>query len=337
MKRAIFAAATLTFVFVSGIFGQDASVVYTAGYVDLKEKDGEIYEALIGDALYVGDSVITGEDGTAELDQQNTGIIKISPDTVFSVREIERNGEKRTVLSTAIGKVRFAFDRATGNEPLLASPGAVAGVRGTEVELLAGADGSTLIVVETGAVEVESRGETVSLAAEEGVEVAPGRPPGEKFTVLRGQLDFSAWSAEKTAAIDADPLAALENAAEGLEALMSEIEALVPMYERKRSELSDERKELLSIKDEEKRKRFYEDTVFPLEIQTTYTGLNLRYYTLSALSYRRFVIGGIYLRVTSSRIGESGGPDETAFLKRYGSIIDRYERIVSPHLVERDI
>ena len=41
---------------------------------------------------------------------------------------------------------------------------------------------------------VESEGKSVDLAAAEGVEVPLGKPPGEKFTAQRDQVDYSKWT-----------------------------------------------------------------------------------------------------------------------------------------------
>ena len=49
------------------LFAEDTDLVYVEGYVDLREKTGDIYEALIGDLVHTGDTIITGEDGLAEM------------------------------------------------------------------------------------------------------------------------------------------------------------------------------------------------------------------------------------------------------------------------------
>ena len=324
----------------AALYGVD--VVYIEGYVDAKYADGELIELLIGDVVESGDTVITGEDGRAELESARGSLIRISPDTVFTVREFERNGEKRSVLATTVGAVRFKFDRLTGQEPLIATPGIVAGIRGTELEVFASSDGAVIILVSTGAVEVESRGESVALGENEGVEVEPGQPPGEKFEVLRGQLDFSSWNGEREAAILEDPVKSLEGAAIGLDSLIEELELLVPTLAENIERLDAEREKLKAEEDADKRKSAYEQTVFPLEVETSYLALNIRYYALSALSYRRFILGTMYLRTKIRALQESllaGAPitgyDE--FFELYERVIERFERAVTPHLVGIDI
>ena len=259
-------------------------------------------------------------------------LIRISPDTVFTVREIERDGEKRSVLSTTIGTVRFKFDRLTGKEPLIATPGTVAGIRGTELEVYAGSDGAVMILVSTGAVVVESLGKSVSLAENEGVEIAPGEPPGDVFEVLRGQLDFSTWNGERDAAILKNPLKALTGAIVGLASLIADLESVVPQFEAKLAELETLRAE----EDDDKQKSIYEQTVFPLEVATSYLALNLRYYALSALSFRRYVLGTMYLRVKMRAIVEQSD-EHQRFFEEYDRVMEDFEDHVTPHLVGIDI
>lgn len=335
-RKYLLASGLLICLFVSaGAYGAD--VVYTAGVVDIRYSDGERVEALIGDVVKKGDTVITGVSGIAELEPAVGSLIKISPDTVFTVREVETGGEKRTVLSTALGAVKFAFTRNTDREPLIATQSTVAGIRGTELEVFAGSDGSVLMVVLDGAVELSAQGRAVALGPNEGVEVPPGEPPGEKFEVKRGQLDFSTWNGEREARILEDPIRALEGAADGLDSLIDEIDAIVPVFEEKRNRLEALRAELREEEDREKRKKRYAEVVYPLEVETSYLALNLRYYALSALSFRRFVLGTIYLRTRTRALTGDQEIEFDRFMQRYRSVLARYETHVTPHLVFRDI
>lgn len=204
MRKYLF-VVLLTAALCGVLTAQEADVVYIDGFVDLKLADGERMEAFIGDYLEVGDTIITDKNSLAELEKENGSVIKIAEDTIFTFQELEQNGEKRSVFSTTIGAVSFKFNRFTGKEPLIATPGTVAGVRGTEFQVFAGADGSTLVIVESGKVEVEAQGRKVELLPEEGVEVPAGGAPGDKFKVLRGQIDFSTWNSSRLDNMFVDP------------------------------------------------------------------------------------------------------------------------------------
>ena len=321
-------------------YGQQADVVYVEGIVDLKFADGERMEAFIGDYLDKGDTIITDTSSFAELEQENGSLIKISEDTIFTLQEMEVDGEKRNVLSTTLGAVAFKFNRMTGREPLIATPGTVAGVRGTEFQVFAGLDGATLVVVATGKVEVEAQGEKVELLPEEGVEIPAGEPPGEKFQVQRGQLDFSAWNTGRIENLLDDPAGAIRGIEKGMEAFRVKIAELTPLFEENYERLELERAELQLIeadKGKEARKEHYEKVVFPLEVETSYMRLNLRYYALSALSFRRYVLGSIYARVKSAFINRLDSAVYREFVDVYRSILSDYERDITPLLVEADI
>ena len=322
------------------LFGQQADVVYLDGIVDLKLADGERMEAFIGDYLDIGDTIITGEDSLAELENPNGSVIKVAEDTIFTFQEIERNGEKRSVFSTTLGAVAFKFNRFTGNEPLIATPGTIAGVRGTEFQVFAGADGSTLVIVESGKVEVEAQGRSVELLPEEGVEVPAGGAPGEKFEVLRGQLDFSSWNAERLDSMLDDPAGTIRGVEKGMEAFRERIGELLPVFNANFERLKDERAKLEKLEEEkgkEARKEHYLEVVYPLEVETTYMRLNLRYYALSAFSFRRHVIGAMYARVKTAYINRLDSAPYRDFESTYERITEEFERDVVPLLVDADI
>src|SRR5208337_2406935 len=137
--------------------------------------------------------------------------IKVSHGTVFTLMERSQADQTSSVMSVALGSIKFRYDKLTGQEPMVRTNGAVAGVRGTEFSVFAGADGSTLIAVDSGQVTVQAEGKSVELASAEGVEVPLGQPPGDKFVVHSDQIDYSKWNRDKLSAMLADPIAALQN------------------------------------------------------------------------------------------------------------------------------
>ena len=138
-------------------------------------------------------------DGQVELNQKGV-TIKISHGTVFTLMErAGSDGKTSTVVSVALGSLKYKYDKMTGSEPEIRTNGAVAGVRGTEFTVFAGADGSTLIAVDSGQVDVESEGKTVQLAAAQGVEVPLGKPPGDVVPLKSDQIDYSKWNNDKLA------------------------------------------------------------------------------------------------------------------------------------------
>jgi hypothetical protein len=187
---------------------------------------------------------------------------------------------------------------------------------------------------------VEAQGKKVELLPEEGVEIPAGQPPGEKFEVLRGQIDFSEWNSSRLENMLDDPAGAVQGIEKGMEAFRSKIAELNPLWEANFERLKAEREKLLVLEKEkgkEARKEHYETIVFPLEVETTYFSLNLRYYALSALSFRRFVLGPMYARVKSAYINRLDSAVYQEFETIYRRILGDYERDITSWLVEADL
>jgi hypothetical protein len=314
-------------------------VVYTEGEALVRFKAGTHRDAAIGDILNTGDGVRTGADGLVELDQSGV-TLHIDPDTVFTLMEKEQKGKTTGVLSLVLGSVKFRYDRLTGQEPLIQTASCIAGVRGTELTVFAGVDGSALIVVEKGAVEVEAEGATVALAPEEAVEVRPGQPPGDKFTLRRDQVDYRTWNDEKLKALLENPEQAIGGVLDQLEAYIRDIEQYSGLFLEHRRKLDEERKALAEIikkGSKEEAKAYDVERVAPLRMQSASLFLNLRFYTLAAQSLRRYVAARLYLFLKERQVQPQKDPIYPRFLSLFDKMLDRYEQKILPHLVEADI
>jgi hypothetical protein len=316
-----------------------ANVTYAEGDASLKLKNGTTQDAQIGNVMNTGDTLRTGRDGLAELDQKGV-TIKIARQTVFTLMEKEQGGQTSPVLSVALGSIKFRYDKLTGKEPLVRSNGMVAGVRGTEFDVFAGADGSTLIAVSSGQVTVESEGKSVDLAANEGVEVPLGQPPGDKFTVPRQLIDYSKWNEDKVSAMLADPLAAMTK----IETAMAEYEKDVAdfnekfhQYSAQLKDLRENRAKIIREKGANAASKYQQEVINPLAIQTGHLFLNVRYYSLAALSMRRFVAGRLYLALKARFIASPDDPTWTEYRSRFENLLSDFEQSIAPQLVVEDI
>ncbi|TVQ36359.1 MAG: hypothetical protein EA384_14460, partial [Spirochaetaceae bacterium] len=124
------------------LMSQDAGVVYLEGWPSLRS-GGATRELDFGLAVRPGDSVLTGRRDYVELDQDGNSI-RINADTVFTLREIERDGRRETVMTNTVGSVAYRFQTLAGRRQQVGTATAVAGVRGTEFTVYAGSDGSSL-------------------------------------------------------------------------------------------------------------------------------------------------------------------------------------------------
>jgi hypothetical protein len=319
-------------------FAVPNDVIYSEGDATVKFQEGYVEDVYIGDVYDTGDTVTTGYDGFVELDQQGL-VLKINPDTVFTLQEKEEKGEKTGVFSLALGSIKFRYDRITGKEPMIQTPSCVAGVRGTEFSVFAGADGSALIVVDSGLVEVESEGKTVQLTADEGVEVQPGEPPGEKFVVHRDQIDYKTWNDDRVEAMLADPVLAMERLQDRLDYYIKMVQDYDHLYSEYLAEVEEERqknKERAKKEGEDAALRYENEVIFPLSVETFNLGLNVRYFALAALSMRRYVAGRTYLLLKARYISDGANNTFSEYRNLFVSFLEQFEDSIVPQLVEAD-
>ena len=320
-------------------FAVPNDVIYSEGDATVKYQKGYVDEVYIGDIYDTGDTITTGYDGFVELDQEGL-VLKINPDTVFTLQEKDEKGEKTGVFSLALGSIKFRYDRITGKEPMIQTPSCVAGVRGTEFSVFAGADGSALIVVDSGQVEVESEGKAVQLTTDEGVEVQPGEPPGDKFVVQRDQIDYKSWNDDKVEAMLADPVLAMERLQDRMDYYIDNVDEYFELFGAYNQKLTDERTKAAEIgeKDgQEALRKYYDEKVMPLAQTTADLGLNVRYFALTALTLRRYVNGRLYTLMKSHFIVSPSDSKYLTFIDQYDNLLESFEKKIVPHLVEADI
>lgn len=317
---------------------QKADVVYAEGVAKIKSAGGSQRLADIGETVIYGESVITGKDGLVELTLPNGSDIRVTQNSVFSYSSTGTGAESRSVLATTAGKVSYKLNKAAGKSPVIQTNSMVAGVRGTEFTVFAGRDGSVLLAVTGGIVDVESQGQTVSLMKDEAVEVTPGEAPGEKFVWLGKELDFSGWNKGKIDTFLADPVAGIDRAGAQLAEYQAALESLkTPFADATRTweEAKAKSKELLAAGDEEALKAFQAGTLFPAQDARAALILNIRYHALNYLSVRRYVLSNMYMEM-KSRHPVTRTADEEAFFAHHAALLALYEDAIVPELNEND-
>ncbi len=329
----------LFFLITAAVFAASADVVYAEGDASIKDTAGGEFEVSIGDEVRTGDTVTTGWDGFVEMDR-NGVILKINSDTVFTLMEREEGNEKTDVFSVALGSIKFRYDKLTGKEPKIQTVSCVAGVRGTEFTVFSGVDGSTLIVVDKGRVEVEAEGETVELNPEEGVEVQPGAPPGEKFKKQRDQVDYKKWNEDKIDKMLKNPVDSIINLQKRMNYYIENVAEYYGLFSEYREKLDAESAKANEIAEKQGKEagtKYYKEVAKPIAGKTGSLGLNVRYFSLAALSMRRFVAGRIYLSIKSAYITDLGNSIFIEFLENYYNLLANFEESIVTHLVEADI
>ena len=337
MKKTILVICLLLLPFL--IYSQQSRFTYVEGEVNIKRASGDIFEAYIDDVLNIGDSIITGEDGFAELNLESSSTISIDSDTVFIFSKKEKEEKKKSIFMVVLGKIKFKFNRLV-NEPDIQTPATVAGIRGTEFTVVSALDGSALYVVDEGSVAVESEGTLVVLQTEEAVEVPIGEAPGDKFEVKIGTVDFSGWLDEGNRQFADDPAGTLAGVTDKLIEFTEDAQIYYSQWEKSFAELTGLREKMLEIenlKGAEAKGEFYKTEIFPKETITSNFVLNYRYYALSSFSLRRYVLSSMYIDMKVKYILDTKNIEYTSFISEYERFLKIYENNVVLYLVEADI
>lgn len=317
---------------------QKANVTYVEGVANIKSSAGKLRAADFGSQVAFGESVITGKDGQAELKLENGSTIRVAQNSVFSYTNVGTGSNSRQVLATTAGKVAYKLNKATGKSPLIQSNSMVAGVRGTEFTVMAGRDGTTLLEVTGGIVDVESQGKQVTLVKDEGVEVIPGQAPGPKYTRPGKELDFSSWNKGKIDGFLADPVAGLAKIEAQLAGYQKALDELKKPFEDTTAvwkKARDDYKPILESKDEAAIKKFQEGTLFPAQDDRSAVILTIRYNALNYLSARRYVMSNMYMELKSRYPINRPAAVET-FFKNYAAMLAKYETVAVPELDKND-
>jgi hypothetical protein len=338
MIRAIVSVAMFAFTLCIPAFAQKAAIQYVEGVAKVKSAAGSQRAADIGGTVVYGESVITGKNGLVELTLPNGSLIRVTENSVFGYSSVGTGEESRSVLATTAGKVSYKLNKAVGKSPVIQSNSMVAGVRGTEFTVYSARDGSTLIEVTGGIVDVESQGTSVELFKDEAVEVAPGEVPGQKYTFLGKELDFSSWNKGKSDEFLADPVAAIKK----IETQLASYEAGINEYKQPLADATkvwsaamERNKELNAKGDKAEIDDFQKSTLDPAQRERAKLILNIRYYALNYLSVRRYVASNMYMEM-KSRYPLARTAEAETFFALHKELIDRYEDRVVVELNEND-
>jgi len=337
MKKTVLSSGFMLFL-IFALSAQQATVVYTEGSVYVKDHKGASWDPDIGSQLVYNDTVLTGYNGFTELDT-GSSTITIHSNSVFKFMQAGKGGEKQTVFSCMLGSVYLKVQKITGQGPRITSGSMAAGVRGTEFFVYSGVDGSSLIHVTKGIVEVESEGRKVSLNADEAVEIKLGRPPGQKYTV-KDSIDYSKWNQGKYTEFLNDPITNIRMLERKMKLYIEVIGKLYVEYKPKIEWVENEMKKLDEIEKNEGKEakyKYYANIIEPVGIEASYLYLDIRYNALSALSLRRFILGKMYLTIKTKYILKLDSKLVKDFMSIYNRILRDFEKAVKVHLVEPDI
>lgn len=204
-RRAVVAAITWATVLMTGILAgvavpsvasaktavAELHVLDRAAAVSTKAKPSAFKPVATKTTLAIGDTVKTNATGFAEVDYPDGSLTRLDATTKFTVTALGGTGPTKATLSQ--GEVWSEVQQATGSTPSfeIATPGAIAAVRGTAFAVSCASDTSCLFGVVDGTVDVTANGQTVSVPAGQqvGVDSSGALSAG-------APLDLTVWIAQ---------------------------------------------------------------------------------------------------------------------------------------------
>ena len=161
-----------------------------------------------GDAVFLGDTVKTGEDVRAQILMSDGSIVTVAPNSVIQMKGhlVDREqGIRHSVMKALKGTVRFVITKvfkphAAGSEMqwkdsnvTIETQNAVAGVRGTDFAVTSGEEDTEIAVFE-GAVSAKSSSASMNgsimLGAGQVTSVKKGKSPEPASTLSPARRDF---------------------------------------------------------------------------------------------------------------------------------------------------
>ncbi|MGH2695590.1 MAG: FecR family protein [Actinomycetota bacterium] len=164
--------------------------------------EGGFNVAAEGQTLREGDVIRTGPDGRAEIEYFDGSITRLDFNTTFTIVALTEESEAGSTVIEADQASGGTFSRVvelTGSQSRFetSTPTAVASVRGTDYFVLINEDGTQIVGVIEGLVDVGGTvGDDVGLTALRGVDVSPSGVLGAPFDLPPELLnsDFLRWN-----------------------------------------------------------------------------------------------------------------------------------------------
>jgi hypothetical protein len=160
---------------------------------------------------------------------------------------------------------------------------------------------------------------------------------GAKFAVLQGNIDYSLWRDQAANRALEDPAGGMASVITLLEENLKWAEYFWNLWNDNTAAMQVLAQDISALRDQgnsDGAQELVDQQFLPLKQQTIAAALNYRYYALSILSLRRYMVTDFYISVRTSHWLQ-GFPQD--FLDRYNEFTNLYENRVVPFLVEADI
>ena len=196
LKKTFKLIAIFSLFFASSLFAweiQAGELIKVEGKVWIINPDGTQHLAQIGETVKSEQVIETSEDGKAVLLFDDGSELEIGENTRIQINDPSVEANNSILLF--LGRIFARIMPSRTGEPSFSVEGlsVVAGVRGTEFEMAQAMDGSALVSVEEGEVEVSGEENFVSVKQGEEVEVSPERKWQKRRRKARTPEEWRSW------------------------------------------------------------------------------------------------------------------------------------------------
>ena len=179
----------------------DSVLLTTEGRVEMVRAGATAWTAArTNQTLQAGDRLRTGQRSRASLRLSDLSVLRVNELTTLEIRPPAPAGPPQS-LELKSGAVYF-FNREKPSELRFRTPLASGAIRGTEFNMVVAANGSTVITMLDGVVDLSSADGLVSLASGEQGIVEPDQPP-RKTTVIQA-INIIQWALYYPGVLDPD-------------------------------------------------------------------------------------------------------------------------------------
>ncbi len=342
LKNCIIISVLFLSVFTTALWSESGVLSYLEGRVTLERSGSPQKPAEIGDTLVSGDTLYTDSKSFAEVELASGSTLSIKEGSVFNFGEIADNDSKsgkRGFFRVLLGNVSFKFKNLL-REPEVGTPLAVLAVRGTDFTVYTAPDGASMTVVSDGLVEVSSGGQTVLLAADQGVEVAAGLGLGETFDARKGFVRYDAFVQQALERSDSDPVGSLNAIAEQFYEYAQDGKFFLDSWKTNYEEVQKTRSQIdltREKKGDEAAAEIMQTIMKPLQLRSLDLNRTYRFNFISGLYLRRYVISSYYIRFRTKFLTDTGNPEWQKFLEAYKDVLDVYDNQLIPFLEDEDL
>lgn len=151
------------------------SITALKGKVQVKKMDGQVWgDAEQGMEIFYGDAVRTGDDSEGVITLVDESFVKVHANSQIIMNTIISPLEKKNSVLLFFGRVWNKISKKALRRKLfeVQTPTAVCGVRGTDFETGAYEDGTTLVLVNSGQVSIDSEAERTLVRENQGTRLS---------------------------------------------------------------------------------------------------------------------------------------------------------------------